>query len=311
MEADGDETEVPLDVGVERLIRLLWMFRRQGQTRTNEEIEDCGYPDVRAEGSVGRKNFYNDRERLKDLGVTLEQTKNQNGWRVSGGLDDVTLILTSEERDALTEARLLVAEEESVADVSQPSGKNRAFSPSVPAAVPMILAAISDQRPVRFAYGGRTRFADPYRVAVTPTDRWYLLAIDRNATNSPATRTFRIDRITDLTSDRDATVPPCPPDATWPLHPVAWGGTDTITATVRFPHEPPPEWLAMLGQPDPAPTVPSPSGEGTVELSFSVTNRDAFVRRTLAVGATITGPDELVDRARAVHDAHMRAYGSL
>ena len=121
MQAGDNETDVGVDVGVERLLRLLWLFRRQGQTRTNDEIEDCGYNDLHAEGSVGRKNFFNDRERLKLLGIALEPSNNQTAWHVQGSLDDVTLVLTPQERDALTEARLLVAEDHSDTDGTESS----------------------------------------------------------------------------------------------------------------------------------------------------------------------------------------------
>jgi WYL domain len=333
--AGDNETEVGVDVGVERLLRLLWLFRRQSQTRTSNEIEDCGYNDLHAEGSVGRKNFFNDRERLKLLGIALEPTNNQTAWHVQGSLDDVTLVLTPQERDALTEARLLVAEDHSDTDGTESVVKNRKASQNVPETVPTILAAISDKRPLRFVYGQTTRFVDPYRVAVTPTDRWYLLGIDRNIACETSTRTFRIDRITELTTNRDSTVPPCPTDATWPLHPVAWGTADPIVATIRFPHEPLPEWLAMLGQThstpqhtNPAPLFKTPrtnteeattelsktastmNDDGTVELEFAVTNREAFVRRTLAIGATIEGPPALVELARSTLNAHLHAYGS-
>lgn len=308
---------VSVDVGVERLLRLLWLFRHRNRSRTIAEVEQCGYPDLHAEGSTGRKNFFNDRARLEELGVTLEAVNDHAGWAVTGDPGDVMLILTPAERDAITEARLLVAEDNTdSADRTVPAFRKGSRSQAVPAAVPMILAAISDRLPVRFRYGGHDRFIDPYRVAVTPTDRWYLLGIDRNLPSGTAERTFRIDRISVLTVDRDGTVPACPADANWPLHPVAWGHGRSIVATVRFPHAPLPEWLAMLGGPDagsgeaPAETV-SGRDNDPVDMKFPVANHEAFVRRTLAIGATITGPAALVELARSTLHTHMLAYGPL
>ncbi len=50
-----DVPDVPVDPGVERLIGLLWLFRHQGRVRTNDEIEERGYPDLTGEDSVGRE----------------------------------------------------------------------------------------------------------------------------------------------------------------------------------------------------------------------------------------------------------------
>ena len=84
---------MPEDAGVERLLRLLWCFRHRNRTRTNVDIEACGYPDMLADGWTGRRNFFNDRERLTALGVSLEPLSDHSGWRVTGQPDDVTLQL--------------------------------------------------------------------------------------------------------------------------------------------------------------------------------------------------------------------------
>ncbi len=303
---DGTDATVPTDVGVERLLRLLWLFRHRDRIRTNADVEECGYPEMQAEGSTGRRNFFNDRERLKALGVTVEPLGDHSGWAVTGEPEDVTLILTPDEREAITEARLLVADPD-VPDQRAPKDSAAVVNhAAVPAAVPMLLAAISDRHPVRFRYGDKDRFVDACRVVVTHTDRWYLLALDRTAGRALRERTYRIDRIVGLAIDRTQAASAPDANASWPLHPVAWGTQRPINATVRFPHAPLPEWLAMLG----GALTTTANDDGCVEATFATSNTTAFVRRALATGAQIAAPASLVELARSTLEAHMHAYGS-
>lgn len=304
---DDSETIVPADVGVERLLRLLWCFRHRDRTRTNDEVEACGYPDVLAEGSTGRRNFFNDRERLTALGVSLEPISDHSGWRVTGQPDDVTLILTPDEREAITQARLLVADDGSPDRQVRPNGHRASANAAVPAGVPILLAAISDGHPVRFTYGGTERFVDACRVVVTPTDRWYLLGLDRTADTAAPERTYRIDRIVGPEIDRTYAAITPRPDASWPLHPVAWGTQTPIIATVRFPHTPLPEWLHMLG----GALTTTTNDDGTADATFATSNANAFVRRTLATGGQVIAPPLLVQQARSTLLAHLHAFGSI
>ena len=296
------DTDVAVDTGVERLLGLMWLFRHRGRIRTNDDIEVYGYPDLTAEGSAGRKNFFNDRERLQALGITLEPVDDQHGWAVTNEADPVMLVLTPTERNAITEARLLLADNDDL-----PIGHTGARPHgTVPAAVPVVLAAISDHHPLHFTYGDKARTIDPHRVVVTSTDRWYVLGID-HSTGVAATRTFRIDRITAAHADRDHTTAPLPLGAQWPLHPTAWSSDPSVLTTVMFPHQPLPEWLAILGNPHSMHAYDN----GTVEATFEVSSHHAFVRRTLAVGACITDPTTMVDLAESTLSAHIAAYGPL
>lgn len=303
----GGEATVPADIGVERLLRLLWCFRHRDRTRSNAEVQACGYPDILTEGSTGRRNFFNDRERLTALGVPLTSLSDHSGWTVTGQPDDVTLTLTVEERDAITQARLLVADPESFDNHVTSNVQTCCIHAAVPAGVPILLAAISDGHPVRFSYGVKERFVDACRVVVTRTDRWYLLALDRTAKTTRRERTYRIDRIVEIEIDRNHT--PIAPDLdpSWPLHPVAWGQQPSILTTVRFPHPPLPEWLAMLG----GALTTKANNDGTVEATFAASNTDAFVRRTLAIGGRIVDPPLLVQQAEATLRSHMHAYGMV
>ena len=300
------DTDVAVDTGVERLLGLMWLFRHRGRIRTNDDIEVCGYPDLTAQGSAGRKNFFNDRERLQALGITLEPVDDQHGWAVTNEADPVMLILTPTERDAITEARLLVADSDTDNDTLTTGHNRDRPHGTVPAAVPMVLAAISDHHPLHFTYADKARTFDPHRVVVTSTDRWYVLGID-HSTGVAATRTFRIDRITDAHADRDHTIASLPPGAQWPLHPTAWSSDPSLVSTVMFPHPPLPEWLAILGHPH----TMHAYEDGTVEATFEVSGHHAFVRRTLAIGASITNPTVMVDLAQSTLSAHIAAYGPL
>lgn len=280
------------DAGVERLLALLWLFRLPGTVRSDAEIEECGYPDVHGEDSVGRKNFANDRHRLAGLGVELEHVPERDGWRVADSSDPTALQFTPQERQALLEAEILLAGDATAA-VRRPALR-------VPAVVPVLLDACGHRHPVRFSYKGRPRTVRPAKVSVSENATWYLQALDEA---DGLDKVFRVDRIAGpVDVDRERTVPT--PRTRPPRHPTAWDVDGPVDAVVVFDHEPKPEWLAMLG-----PCTPDPDRPRT--WHFRPTYHDAFVARVLAVGpdARLTGPPALVERLHDALRAHRTAPG--
>lgn len=296
--------EAGVDDGVERLLRLLWLFRTEGTVRTNDEIEACGYPDISGESSAGRKNFANDRERLNELGISL--VSHDSGWRVETIADALDSVLTDEERAAVSEAELLMdAAGEELPVVTRQSG---------PACLPLLLGAAIDRHHVLFGYDGKDRRVDPYRVVASRQGHWYLHGFEEHA---QADRIFRIDRIEDL--DRNDPDHPAmlidrstrskrTKSAAVSVHPSTWSLDPPVDAVVRFEHEPLPEWIAMLGPPLPLESAGGVSGpEGPVERRWRTSNHDAFVSRLLAIGpaAQLIGPPELLVRLVRLLRAHL------
>lgn len=295
-----------VDAGVERLLSLLWLFQAPGQRRRPDEIEACGYPDIHGANSAGRRNFLNDRDRLASLGIQLQQADDRS-WTVIARGDELVELVDAAERDALLAAELIAGKPGPAApgnpgqrgnpgNPGNPGESGRITSP-VPEFVPTLAAASADGALTSFGYDGSTRRVLPCRVRVTRAGRWYLHAVD---VDLGAERTYRIDRIDSFPDvDRTTVVDPrwramaAAADAGGrAVHPTSWPVDARVEASVRFDHDPLPEWIAMLGAPV---DRTSPDGSGRVTLTWSTTHHLAFVSRVLAIGpaAELVGPPPL------------------
>jgi predicted DNA-binding transcriptional regulator YafY len=272
--------EPSVDSGVERILGLLWLFRKPNVVRAADEIEEAGYPDLAGEDSVGRRNFFNDRERLRDLGLELVD-EGPGRYRMSGETE-VDIKFTAEEREALAAAELAVG------DPIDPGSEPR------PQGVPVLLAAALSGHVVRFNYSGRQREVVPARLSLSSTGRWYVHGVSGDG----ATKTYRIDRIEgDVEVDRtQAKIV----DSSDVAHPVLWNRDQAITATVRFAHEPSAEWVHLLGGGQ------APNNPANEAWTFTTTNHRSFIRRLLAIGpsAQLLEPVGLLDQLRHELDGH-------
>lgn len=286
------ESEPSVDLGVERLLSLLWLFRLENITASDGDIEDCGYPDFRVHNSAGAKNFLNDRDRLAALGIRVE--KRPAGWTAVEIDDGLNALLSADDRALLAEAELLVG--------SFSESTQRVPAPST---VPVIRGALVDQYPIEFVYADKDRRVEPLRLTANRYARWYLHAVD---TDGGELKSFRVDRIEgDVIVDRTArfersgTAEPTYAD----VHPTMWPIDDPVEAVVRFAHEPLPEWMAMLGPG--RVSEPVHGDDGTVDARWMVRNHDAFARRVVAIGpsAQLVGPSSLVSALTEIIRAHM------
>lgn len=274
--------EPSVDSGVERILGLLWLFRQPNVVRTADQIEDAGYPDLSGEDSVGRKNFFNDRERLRDLGLELTEDGDRR-YRMLGETE-VDIKFAAEEREALAAAELAIGASPDTTSEPRPEG------------VPTLLAAALSGHLVRFAYSGKLREVVPARLSLSATGRWYVHGVSQDG----ASKTFRVDRIegpVEVDRSRAKMV-----DSSDLAHPVLWNRDPAITATVRFAHEPSAEWVHLLGGGH------APDDPAKDPWTFTTTNHLSFVRRLLAIGpsAQLLGPVDLLDQLRLELDAHGR-----
>lgn len=161
---------------------------------------------------------------------------------------------------------------------------------ALPGAVHLVplFAAISDRRRVTFRYHDREREAEPHRLTFRG-GHWYLAARELMA-GEP--RRYRLDRIqSDVASgaERDAFEPPSTADAA----PVPWqlGGDEPVSAELLVDADQAGWALGQLGEE----SVIARRPDGSVVMSVTVTNRDAF--RSFVLGfldhAEVLGPPEL------------------
>ena len=151
-----------------------------------------------------------------------------------------------------------------------------------------VFAAISARRRIEFAYRGRTRCVDPWRLSFR-TGHWYLAGHDHDAGDE---RMFRLDRVESevrAIGDEGAFERPSfagPPPPPWEL-----GGDEPVVARLLVDAAQAGWAAGHVG----AEAVESWRPDGSVVLAVRVTNRDAF--RSFVLGflehAEVLGPPEL------------------
>ncbi|MDQ3897518.1 MAG: WYL domain-containing protein, partial [Actinomycetota bacterium] len=151
-----------------------------------------------------------------------------------------------------------------------------------------VFAAISARRRIGFAYRGRRRSVDPWRLSFR-NGHWYLAGHDDDAAEE---RMFRLDRIesdVEAAGDDGAFERPGPAGELPP--PWELGGDEPLAARLLVdPSQA--AWAAVHVGPE---AVEEWRPDGSVVLAVRVTNRDAF--RSFVLGflehAEVLGPPEL------------------
>jgi len=159
-----------------------------------------------------------------------------------------------------------------------------------PPALAVTFAAVASRRRLRFAYRGRERRIDPYRLTFR-SGRWYLLGHDHGR-GEP--RWYRLDR---FESEAAADGPPGafgrPEAVAEPPVPWAMGGGQKVRARLLVDADQAGWALGHLG----SDAVDERRPDGSVVVAVPVTNRDAF--RSFVLGfltrAEVLGPPDVRD----------------
>ena len=287
---------------LERTLNLLAELLNAESPKTAAELKArVGmYPDDLA---AFRRTFDRDKNALRDMGVQLELTMVPGtnppveGYFIDKSgyyLDELNLteeevtalnfaIASIDILDGLTEgeamrklggyeesetSNILKVENRDVGDVSE------------------LFDSIARRRKISFMYGNKNRNVEPWRLEFT-NGRWYLTG--RNIPEYK-TKTFRVDKITDLESennDESYDIPVNPPRVN--LKPWSYGDEEAIKTTIRIDSDLL-DWARTSLEID-IEIEQSGSGVATIEVN----NREAFFARlTLLLDhAEIITPDEM------------------
>ena len=220
----------------ERQVNLLLPLRNTATGMTAAEVVDtvAGYD--RSGGETARRMFERDKRILRELGIVITTTGQDEGsrYRVAEedyALPDVSLTaeeaaaidlaasawrsgaLTSTARHALTKIRAVTMGEEDTGVDRSRALADLTVDLAGREVPPLLAAAVDERRVVSFDYTSaasgttRTRVVDPHRLRMSE-GAWYLDAFDLG---SQATRTFRLTRIAgkvSVRSDPGAFAPP-------------------------------------------------------------------------------------------------------
>jgi predicted DNA-binding transcriptional regulator YafY len=151
--------------------------------------------------------------------------------------------------------------------------------------LPLLFGAVSERRPVMFAYRGEQRTVEPWRIEFR-NGAWYLIGLD---SGRGSRRTFRLDRFESepVAGPADAFDPPAE-TAGMATHP--WEMGDEEPAEVRVLVDAAHAAWAVADSKSPA----QPQPDGSVVLSLRVTNRAGLRSWVLNFleGAEILDPPE-------------------
>lgn len=287
---------------VERVINLLIYLLESPHPVTADQIRQtvAGYD--QASDEAFQRMFERDKDVLRRLGVPLEREA-LDAWEVDYGytVDPEAYAipdpgLTEEERVALSVAARMVRLGESSAGIQglfklggvemgmslEPIGADLGVEAPV---LGDLFKAITERRRLKFQYRGEGRSLDPYGMAHR-RGHWYIAG-----GTSHGERVYRVDRLERLeigeTPDAFRRPPRFRTRDVMRTQPWESGTDETVEATVRF-DESVAWWAARsLGV--------AVGGDGTVEVTVPVANRDAFVGWVLSFGdaAEVLAPPDL------------------
>ncbi|MGH9263917.1 MAG: helix-turn-helix transcriptional regulator, partial [Acidimicrobiales bacterium] len=295
---------------LERLINLVAALLHANRPLTADELRNR-LPGYAEDHAAFRRAFERDKEALRDLGipVVVEPVDDAAqpgvvGYRIPKEayyLQDPGL--APDELAALHLAASAVRLEgaSGVAALWKLGGEVAEQGPGVfPGATPAVtalpgadhlapvFAAISSRQRISFAYRGRDRRVDPWRLSFR-NGHWYLAGHDHDAGEE---RMFRLDRIeSGVASTGEEGAFDRPPHGGAPPAPWEMGAEEPLTARLLVDAAQA-GWAAAHVGPD---AVEGWRPDGSVVLSVRVTNRDAF--RSFVLGflehAEVLDPPEL------------------
>jgi proteasome accessory factor B len=292
---------------LERLLNLTAALLNATRPLTAAELQARvpGYPDY-ADRAAFRRAFERDKEALKEMGIPLVLREVPGADPPAEGYtiprEQYALRDPGLEPDELAALHLATAAvrleglrgHEAIWKLGGAPAEG--VAPAAVAAIPAIpqlaalFTAVAERRRVTFGYRGRTRTLDPYRLSYA-RGRWYLDGFDHDRVGE---RRFRVDRIEGTVATGAAGAFERPPrgDA-GPVQPWQMGDEPPVQARLRIEADLAGWAVDHLG-PD---AEVEHAADGAVEVTLTVTNRDAF--RSFALGfldhAEVLEPAELRD----------------
>lgn len=149
----------------------------------------------------------------------------------------------------------------------------------------LALEAVQLRFRIAFSYKGTRRVLSPGSVRFQ-NYHWYLSGIEDGG---DTVKHFAVNRMSDTVLDRPGTADPVPEMRAIPLHPLEWEVDPPVRVVIRAVADYVPDVERWLNPP--AEAVP---GDGTVDLTYVVTNRAAFRARLYVLGdrVSVVAPDE-------------------
>lgn len=231
------------------------------------------------------------------LGVDLKNLRRQ-GWQIDNvaapgmpgryrmvsGDNRLRVKLSATQRAALQRA-VLLAERDDLAkrlgvrpsSVSEGIGGISIRKPKSDA-LSLALQSVQLRSRLRFTYKGTPRLVHPGAVRFQ-NYKWYLSGVEDGA---DVMKHFVVSEMGDIALDPPKTADEVPAVRRIPLHPLSWLVDEPTSVTLRTSRDFAPDVVRWLNEPE-----AEVEREGAVELTYTVTNRQAFRARLYVLGPRV------------------------
>jgi proteasome accessory factor B len=268
---------------VERLLNLLGALLDTERPLSRDEIGKR-VPGYATDSVAFRRAFERDKETLRSMGVPLitefldpAYPESGEGYRVPQeqyALDDPGL--TRSEMDALALAASSVKLSDSATAMAllklggESSVAQQTVSLEDDEQLPVLFAARSERRSVRFVYKDRERTFDPYRLAFR-NGHWYVSGFDHGHDQE---RTYRLDRMSALSFASEAHSFTAPQSKGSPWLPSWQMGDEPLTRAKLLVDA---DHVQLTEGFSPEQDIIERRPDGSAVIGFDVTNRHAFI----------------------------------
>jgi len=286
---------------MERLVRILAVLNEAGSVGATAErlfaVAEYG-------GDNKGDQLSLDLRHLRKQGWQIEIVSGEGEagrYRMVSGDNRLRLKLSPAQLAALQRAVILskradLAKTLGIKPGSLPHGVGSQVVPREESAeLSLALQAVQLSSRIRFSYKGTRRLLHPGTVRLQ-NYHWYLSGID---VGDDRVKHYAVSRMSNASLDKPDTAQPVPEVRRIPLHPLGWDVDPPVEVTLRTTPDYVPDverWLM-------APKSLS-EHDGIVDLTYTVTNSEAFRARIYVLGPRITiiGPDQL--REEILADLH-------
>lgn len=279
---------------MQRLVRIMAVLDQAGQVGATRdqliEVADYGDADPGTQLAKDLKHLRDQGWQIDNIATTGELAR----YRMVSGDNRLRLKLSAPQWAALQRAVILadradLARSLGIRTTSLPAGVDTHLVPPLTSEdLSLALQAVQLRCRISFAYKGTRRTVSPATVRFQ-NHHWYLSGVEEG---DSLVKHFAIDRMSDAALDRPGTAEAVPEVRSIPLHPLQWAVDPPEEVVLRTDADYVPDVERWLMAPDRAET-----GPGTVDMTYTVTNRTAFRARVYVLGVRVQvlGPDSFRD----------------
>lgn len=281
-----------------RLVRIMAVLNEAGSVGATAErlCKVAEFDGDNAEDQLGL-----DLRRLRQQGWQIDRITpvgEPGRYRMVSGDNRLRLKLSPPQLAALQRSVILsqradLAKNLGIKPGSLPVGVgSQVVPPAQSAELSLALEAVRLSSRIRFSYKGTPRTLHPGAVRFQ-NNQWYLSGIEDGG---DMVKHFAVSRMSDAALDKPGSAQAVPEVRRIPLHPLRWEVDPPIDVTLRTAAEYVPDVERWLMKAESRRDL-----NGSVDLTYTVTNREAFRARIYVLGSrvTITGPNEMRDEILA------------